>query len=252
MSEGTIQDVLENRATWALVHGDCREVLPTLPELADHCLTDPPYNAETHERARSLKDGGSDIPIDFAPLVDFDHVRLMLGVTRRWVVAFCAVEQLGDYKRAANGCWVRGATWDRPDGTPQLSSDRPAQAAEGIAVMHGSGIKLRWNSGGKRGMWRCGVERNDRNHPTPKPVPLMLELVSDFTDPNELVLDPFAGSGTTGVACLRLGRRFIGIERDAKYAAIARERLLAEERGLSLREARAGQTSIFDVLGADK
>ena len=74
---------------------------------------------------------------------------------------------------------------------------------------------------------------------------LMLELVELFTDPGDLVLDPFAGSGTTGVACLRLGRRFIGIERDAKYAAVARERLVAESQGLSLRDARAGQQSLF-------
>jgi site-specific DNA-methyltransferase (adenine-specific) len=77
----------------------------------------------------------------------------------------------------------------------------------------------------------------------------MLELVADFTDPGDLVLDPFCGSGTTGVACLRLGRRFIGVEKDATYAAVARERLEAEARGLTLRDARAGQTSIFDAMG---
>lgn len=73
----------------------------------------------------------------------------------------------------------------------------------------------------------------------------MLELVSLFTDPGEIVLDAFAGSGTTGVACLRLGRRFIGIEKDPKYAAVARERLRAESQGLSLRDARAGQLPMF-------
>ena len=73
----------------------------------------------------------------------------------------------------------------------------------------------------------------------------MLELVELFTDPGDLLPDPFCGSGTTGVACLRLGRRFIGIEKDAKYAAIARERLEAETNGLSLRDARAGQIGMF-------
>jgi len=73
----------------------------------------------------------------------------------------------------------------------------------------------------------------------------MLELVEAFTDPDEIVLDPFAGSGTTGVACLRLGRRFIGIERDEKYAAAATERLAAESKGLDLRAARAGQLSLL-------
>ena len=83
-------------------------------------------------------------------------------------------------------------------------------------------------------------------HPTQKPLPVMMWTLGFVS--GELILDPFAGSGTTGVACLRLGRRFIGIEREPKYHAIAVERLRAEERGLSLREARAGQSSIFDVL----
>ena len=73
----------------------------------------------------------------------------------------------------------------------------------------------------------------------------MLRLVELFTDPDDLVLDPFCGSGTTGVACLRLGRRFIGIEKDATYAAVARERLEAESKGLTLRDARAGQLPMF-------
>lgn len=250
MSEGTLAQVLAGEATWCVVEGDNAQVTPLMPTRSVGCvLTDPPYNAETHDRARSLKDGGSDIPIDFDPVVDFGFVRELLRVPARWAVAFCAVEQLGDYKRAIEtmtcGRWVRGATWDRPDGTPQLSADRPAQGCEGIAIMHAFGAKLRWNSGGKRARWSCGVERVDRNHPTPKPVALMLELVADFADPGELVLDPFCGSGTTGVACLRLGRRFIGIEKDPKYAAIARQRLQAESQGLSLRDARLGQTSLF-------
>lgn len=89
---------------------------------------------------------------------------------------------------------------------------------------------MRWNGGGLPG--RCGPTpcpiETDRNatgarvHTTQKPLELMLELVELFTDPGDLVLDPFCGSGTTGVACVRLGRRFIGIEKDATYAAVAR------------------------------
>jgi site-specific DNA-methyltransferase (adenine-specific) len=64
----------------------------------------------------------------------------------------------------------------------------------------------------------------------------MEALVSDFTDPGELVCDPFAGSGTTGVACIRLGRRFIGWERDPKYFAVAVKRLRAAREQLGLFE----------------
>lgn len=234
---------------WRIIHGDCREVLPRLGQV-DHVITDPPYNAATHANARSLKGGGSDIAIDFDSIDPAEVAPLLLRNASRWVVAFCAMEQLGLYALAAGARWVRSGVWDRPDGTPQISGDRPGQAAEGVAIMHGS-IKKRWNSGGKRGMWRCGVERIDRHHPTPKPLPLMLEIIADFTDPGDLVLDPFCGSGTTGLACLRLGRRFLGVERDEKYYAVAVERLKAEERGLTLRDARAGQRSIFDALGGE-
>ena len=64
-----------------------------------------------------------------------------------------------------------------------------------------------------------------RDHKNEKPVALMEKCLRVFTSPGELVCDPFAGSGTTGVACLRLGRRFVGWERDPKYHAIAVKRL---------------------------
>jgi len=88
----------------------------------------------------------------------------------------------------------------------------------------------------------------------------MMDLVRDFSDgprygwcggvfkPGEIVLDPFCGSGSTGVAALRLGRRFIGIELNPEWATIARERLAAAERGLSLVAHRSGQMSVFDKI----
>ena len=73
---------------------------------------------------------------------------------------------------------------------------------------------------------RPGTDDNDRRmHPTQKPMDLMRALVSDFTNPGELVLDSHAGSGTTGAACIELGRDFIGFEKDPKHHAIATARL---------------------------
>jgi site-specific DNA-methyltransferase (adenine-specific) len=73
------------------------------------------------------------------------------------------------------------------------------------------------------------ADRDDgNNHPTVKPVDLMRYLVTLVCREGGTVLDPFMGSGTTGIACIRTGRKFIGIERDARYFEIARQRLLRE------------------------
>ncbi len=243
-------DVINGGARWSMTCGDNADVLPRLPDgSVAHVITDPPYDAKTHKYARTSE---TDFGIHFAPLEEPAALaNTLCGLASRWVVAFCAVEQIGDYARGAGGRWVRAGVWDKIAPSPQLTGDRPGQAVEGIAIMHRAGRK-HWNRGGGAGIWRFlpshGADRPD--HPTPKPVDLMLALISDFTDPGDIVLDPFAGSGTTGVACLRLGRRFIGCELDPRYAAIATERLQAEERGLSLREARAGQTTFADLLGA--
>lgn len=218
--------------------GDCLDPLTGLASLADgsvdHVICDPPYDERTHERARSLKDGGSDIPINFSPLTSMEHVPEMLRVARRWVIAFCSMEQLGAYQLAAGDAWVRAAAWVRTNGTPQISADRPAQGCEGIAIMHTSGRK-RWNAGGKRGVWTGPREENGAAvHPTQKPVWLMEQLVCDFTDRGDLICDPFAGSGTTGIAAIRNGRRFLGWERDPKYHALAARRLSVAHEQLDL------------------
>ncbi|MHA0043491.1 DNA-methyltransferase [Deinococcus sp. PEB2-63] len=62
-------------------------------------------------------------------------------------------------------------------------------------------------------------------HPTAKPIPIMRWLVATYSNPGDTVLDPFAGSGTTGVACVQLGREFIGVELDATYHALASQRI---------------------------
>lgn len=247
----TPADVLEGRARWCVVEGDNREVLPTLPNKSvAHVITDPPFTQRTSKNARTnnnwLPQSEAHAFIDFDGIEPSEFVADWLRLAERWSVAFCALEQLGEYATASGEAWVRAGVWAKPDGAPQFTGDRPAQSAEGVAIMHPKG-KKRWNGGGSRGLWTFSVvqSRAEFEHPTPKPLDLMLDLVDLFTDPDEIVLDPFAGSGTTGVACLRLGRRCILVEKDAKYAAVARERLAAESQGLTLRDARAGQLSLL-------
>lgn len=224
---------------------DCLEAMTQLPEkCVDHVLTDPPYDTKTHRGTRyEVRPTSSEVP--FAPLGDVPGVvEALLRVTRRWALAFCALEMFHDYAVAAGCAWVRAGLWRRTDGAPQFTGDRPGQAAEGIAVMHSEG-KKQWNGGGKHGVWTHGLERKERVHPTQKPVGLIAELLKDFTDPGDLILDPFAGSGTTGVACVRTGRRFLGFEIDPKYTQVANQRIAATQKGVTLKEHRRGQASLF-------
>lgn len=237
---------------------DCREVLPTLGPV-DHVITDPPYSEHVHAKlgAEGRADG-----MRRRERLDFQHlgqedVNLLAGefarVAGRWIVCFGDERTMSFWLRSGLP-WVRAGVWVKPDAMPQMSGDRPANGIDMVAVMHaprakGSG-RMWWNGGGRTAVWTHNVVnprgREDKDHPTPKPLPLMLELVSLFTDEGETVLDPFAGSGTTGVACIRLGRRFIGVEREEKYAEIAAQRLEAELSGLSLRDYRAGQLPMFE------
>ncbi|MBV9505022.1 MAG: site-specific DNA-methyltransferase [Acidobacteriia bacterium] len=119
---------------------------------------------------------------------------------------------------------VRFGIWLKPNGAPNFSGDRPGTGWEAIVILHGEG-KKHWNGGGHHAVWICNPERGD--HPTQKPLPLLLDWVKKFTDEGDTVLDPFMGSGTTGVACLKLGRSFIGIERREDYFNTARARMEA-------------------------
>lgn len=233
-----------------LLSGDAFAWLAAQPDGSiDHVICDPPYDERTHAGQRSH--GKTESVIDFAALQAGDVERLvpeLLRVSLRWVMCFCTMEQIGAYQDAAAEAWVRAGFWRRPDGPPQFTGDRPAIAGDALAIMHRPGRK-RWNGGGCHAYWECGMERRDRCHPTQKPLALMRALVEDFTDAGELVADPFAGSGSTGVACAQLGRRFVGVERRDDYAALARERLAAAVEGQSLADRMAGQTTLFGGAG---
>jgi site-specific DNA-methyltransferase (adenine-specific) len=204
--------------------GDARQLLSGME--VDAILTDPPYDARTHEGAITDHNGNQ---INFAPIGDIAGlVGQFLGVSRGWNIVFCPLEDLAAYRDAAypSKAWVRAGIWDRIINTPQFTGDRPAQGGEGIAIFHRYARK-KWNGGGRAAIWRHSVERGEKQHPTQKPLSLFLELVDQFTFPDDLVCDPFMGSGTTGIACLKRGRRFIGIEMDPQHFSTACRRIEA-------------------------
>jgi len=220
------------RATLYL--GDCLSL--DLPRV-DHIITDPPYEKIMHDSKSGIKglvrpDGSHHWkPLDFAPIDEIrSAVVAMGGQCDGWFIAFCTAEGVGRWANEINASpmkYKRACVWIKPDSTPQMNGQGPAQGAENfVCAWAGTGF-AKWNAGGKRGVYtHCvnGPERDGR-HPTEKPRKLMADLVSDFTMPNQTILDPFMGSGTTGVAAVQAGRDFIGVEKSPEYFDIACERI---------------------------
>lgn len=208
-----------------IYHADCREALASMPPAAV-VMTDPPYDPHTHANAkrRTKKSGLIPSEIAFDPLVIAEAVPFLLSKARRWTIAFCALEMFGAYRDAAGEAYIRSGFWRRLDGTPQYSGDRPASPGEGIAIMHAPGRKV-WNRGGHHAYWESLIERKDRVHPTQKPELLMCQLLEDFTEPGEMVYDPYMGVGSTLVAARRLGRMAIGCETEERWCEHAARKL---------------------------
>ncbi len=130
-----------------------------------------------------------------------------------------------DALQAAGARWDTVLCWVKPDSAPRFNGQGAARGFECIATAWCGTGHRRWNGGGRRGVFTHPTAKG--GHPTAKPVALMQELVALYTRPGDLVCDPFMGAGTTGVACLKLGRRFVGIEIDPNYYDMACRRLAA-------------------------
>lgn len=248
--------------------GDCREVLPTIKRV-DVIETDPPYSDYVHSKSRrggasapKLDGSGRNVACSFAREKEFGFesltaelrnfcAREFARLARRWVLTFSDVESAHLWRDEFvyyNLEYIRTGAWVKLGATPQFTGDRPAQGFEAITIAHPSGRK-HWNGGGRHAIWR-GAEESDlvyevpivlnrshnepRIHTTQKPLTLMLDLVGDFSDEGETILDPFAGSGTTLVAAKQLGRLAIGVEMDEANCEKAARRLEATTRQQTL------------------
>lgn len=204
-----------------LILGDCHWFLPAVDTSAVALvLTDPPYGVgmtlhwgrtggRIAERYRTIP--GDDSPeageevLAWAarhelPTVAFaDPMRPWPGEWRQHLVWYKgeAVGGLGDYRR----CWRY--TWE----LVQVARNGPLRAGRDGDIL------------------RFPVKPTGRLHPAEKPVPLLAYLIGQLTAPGELVFDPFMGSGSVGVACVRTGRRFLGVEIDPGYYETARRRV---------------------------
>ena len=211
--------------------GDCLEILPTLGRV-DHVIADPPYDKEAHTLQRRVRRGNE--ALNFEAL-NFEALNTIaepiVAKSSGWVLAFCQAENVAQWRDAlelSGAKYRRAMVWVKPDGMPQYSGDRPGMGYESIVASWAGSGGSKWNGGGRHGVFthcKSGEWPKGAPHPTTKPLTLMRDLVSLFSSDGETILDPFMGSGTTGVAALQLGRKFIGIEIDPGYFDIACKRI---------------------------
>ena len=245
----------------AVLPGDCLGPggMRLLRDLSvDHAITDPPYTPHTHNKHRIGQTGGNgrtDLPgghvrpaelsrrkeLGFDPIDNDLRARVateLARTVRRWVLVFTDDLGLQDWINALEAVglqFVRSLVWIKIGCAPQFTGDRPANGYELIVVAHqtkpdGSPMRKRWNAGGKRGVYAHPIvldrsKTGERVHTTQKPEALLEEFVRDFTDPSEVILDPFLGSGTTLVAARRFNRSGIGWELQPEYVETTRRRI---------------------------
>ncbi len=206
------------RATLYL--GDCRDILPTLGKV-DAVVTDPPYGiGEAAGKAatrtsgfKAMKSGNSAVR-DYG-VADWDDEPIsadlieMVRLAGKWCIMFGG----NYYAMPATSCWL---VWDKLNGATDFADCELAWTNLKKAVRR---IKYLWN-----GCMRANGETRD-GHPTQKPIGVMKWCIGHLPDDAQSILDPFMGSGTTGVAAVQMGRDFIGIEREERYFDIACERI---------------------------
>lgn len=191
--------------------GDCLDVLPTLDEV-DSVVTDPPYGIGVTRMTL----GNRIVKMDHCSEWD-DQSPDMSQFTAMGVPS---IIWGGNYlSLPPSGKWL---VWDKGTGANDFADCELAWTN-----LKGAIRKVFHSWVGANAKERCD---SDRFHPTQKPVGVMQWCLGHLPEGCDLILDPFAGSGTTGVACIRTGRRFVGIEKEPKYFEIALKRIREAER----------------------
>lgn len=227
----TMQDV-------QLYNADCSHVLPALPDGSIDCiLADPPYGIAYEAKQHEM------LANDEAPFVWWLGQAHRLLANKGVLVCWCRWDVAEAFRNAIGwaGLSISGQlVWDRVlhgqgdcSRTPAPQHDLAWVATKGkwsFPASRGKSVVRYLRERGGFGECSKGLL-----HPTMKPVSLMEELVLVYSTPGQTVLDPTMGSGTTGVAAVKHGRKFVGIEMDSKYFATCEKRIRAA----------SGQVSMF-------
>jgi len=214
--------------------GDCREILPTLGKV-DAIIGDPPYEAVMQKKwgVLSRNAPSSHVRHESLGFDAIDHMReevakAAIAACQGWLIFFCMAEGVRAWRdaiEAAGARYKRAMVWIKPDAMPQFNGQGPSVGHEMLVSAWCSDGHSKWNGGGRPGTFTFTKNTHGAEHPTQKPLPLISELVSLFSFRGDLVCDPFCGSGTTGVAAVNTGRRFVGIEQDQKWFDLSCRRI---------------------------
>ena len=240
--------------------GDCIDGLNRLPaETVDLVFADPPYNLQLEGALsrpdQSLVDAVDDDWDKFASFADYDRfTRRWLEAARRVMKPAATIFVIGSYHNIFRvgsilqdlGFWIlNDVVWHKANPMPNFRGRRFTNAHETMiwasksagaknytfnyeALKAGNEdcqVRSDWFMPICSGAERLKDESGRKLHPTQKPEALLNRVLLAASEPGDIVLDPFFGSGTTGAAARRLGRSFIGLERDVAYAKAARERI---------------------------
>lgn len=264
----TIEGVLSGSARWTVVQGDCLAVLSSIPiEHRAIVAGDPPYGYGSYKHDR-------DIAIDFLLAAHGWRTLALKGYAQdlyRWLHA-AGIEEVkewvtwfpSNYSNKANGNRKGLPRWHEDwavcgevPGSGRLTRARADHKISArINELHRGHHKDHSSTYDPQSPARMGDVWTDaspgiafqahlRLHPNETPVGVQLKLVELISNPGGLIVDAFAGSASLGVACLRLGRRYIGIEIAEEWASLARERLIAEEDGSTFLARKAGQLPLL-------
>lgn len=220
--------------------GDCLEMMRDIPDKSvDLIVTDPPYEFETrgsgfHKKRDyydEIADKGLAKGIDESFLIEMDRVMKATNI-----YLFCNKNQLRMYFNFYKDKNCDLLVWQKLNPIPVVCN-KYLSDIEYVFFARDKGVRLGGDYSTLSKVYTSNVNKKDLNtygHPTIKPLPFVQRLIINSSKEGDLVLDPFIGSGTTAVACIKERRHFIGFEIDKGYYDIASRRIKTEQSQLSL------------------
>lgn len=264
MSLSDAFEVLAGSRRYAVIHGDCLEVIPALPtEARTIVAADPPYGYGHYKTDRDITAHMLAAVAGWKTLAlkgyaqDLHSWLMDAGI--REVTEWCvwyptnATCKAGGRSKGLPHYHEDWAVCGLAPGRGRLTRERSPRVVRDASMAQSSHRGANWTADSPARMgdvWTdaapaCAFQCHARMHPNEMALGVALRLVELISNPGDCIFDPFAGSFSLGVAAIRLGRRYIGVEIDQAWADQGRDRLAAESEGSTLQARRAGQVPLF-------